>query len=316
MTFKHKINTAGLVAILFLLFLLLSFGSEYGNLVQLKENSEEQHLQQMQTLNRTVYGALVQKSDKKLARVTQEIRQDLLEAYDGNWEQFNYDYDNISEESELVQILNKHINSIENKYLRDVESDANDMFVLTETQIAADGSADCAAEEGEARIFENEIPKHFNPNLASQAFRQLLDKGDEIFWQFRNLANAEEPEIAIMKLDDVLDLPWDKLNDYEFLVAGYIDERADITGQNLVTGTGHRAETRRLIIVQGFNLYEQLQEHHRREINSITLSHHKSTVLIDQMQRGLVYRIGVVLLIAISNTVLIAFYSDGQKEGD
>lgn len=213
----------------------------------------------IEQLNRSIYRNLEREAQVKVDRLAREIREKLLFEYGDNLEQFKIDYDNPSEDTVLITVIDEVIHHSDNRFFH-IENDANDMFATSMHGVILDKSGDCSA-LGDNRKFENEIPMHFNPYLAEQAIDGLRSGETGLFWQFPTHEDSVL-ELDRMMIDVALRLSPERLRDYEFLVAGYIDRYNDLLGQKDVSATGFRQDNRKVIIVQGFNLYDHIQEEH------------------------------------------------------
>ena len=151
-----------------------------------------------------------------------------------------------------------------------VNSNANDMFVMSNTAIISDFSTDCSS-TGATRTFALEYPKHFNQTLAKLAIPAILTNDNvDVFWQFTNHNNLKKPIVTTMDVSKLFDTDnLANLKDFEFLTWSTIDEHADITGTTDVSLMGQRQLSKKLFIVQGFNLYEQISQNYYKNFQEL-----------------------------------------------
>lgn len=263
----------------------------------------------------TIYNSLHEKAQNKTDRLSQEIKDGLLEEYNGDYDLFIFDYTEPQDNSILVNVIDDVISSPENKYFRNVVSDANDMFVASNIGIVSDRSQDCSV-YGITRDFEQEISMHFNKYLATQAIDAMLEgRTAGVFWQFRNFRGLDYPEVKIMNIDTLLQLPLEELKDYEFLVVSYIDDGEDMLGNSYVAANGQQQDNYRLIVVQGFNIYEQITEtRYNESFIRLTKEKESQIKLMEEYRRGLLIKIVLSNILLIMTFITIATLLNRSEE--
>lgn len=186
-----------------------------------------------------------------------------------------------------------------------MENDSNDMFVATENGIALDKSGDCSVKFGFVRNFAEEISMHHNKILAEQAIEGMLGGKDNLFWRFRNSEKSNK-DIGLKKMDlnTVLSLSPDEMKDYEFLAVSYIDRYKDITGIDDVTSTGHKQNTRKLMVVQGFNLSDQIQVEFKDSYARIEKDREVQLSVLAENRRAI-----VIELVVLMGSIFISFFA-------
>lgn len=161
----------------------------------------------------------------------------------------------------LVEILG---NSIQSSWLNNVKTDSNDPFIMTREGIASDFSKDCASDT-RTRSFGKEIMLHYNKLLAKDAIVNLLlvnENNPLIGWQFSTPKNPDfsTNEFSEKELKNLyFKYGLSSLKSFEFLSAAYIENNQDLLGNPIVSNSGILNQNYQLIVVQGFNLVEQLE---------------------------------------------------------
>lgn len=262
-------------------------------------------------LTKELYNALKRESQDKVDRVAKEIRAELLEKYNSNLGQFAKDYEYPVEGTILVDTIDKKIHSEENRFFH-IESDANDMFVMSDRGIVSDKSQECA-KFGITRDFKQETSMHYNRILANEAIKSILAKDNkDVFWQFRK---ADKILLTEMDIDKVLNLSVDELKSYEFLSVAYIDRYNDILGVPDVTTTGYKKDNKKLIVVQGFSLYEHIQQDFKSGYVTIDKNTETQLKVVAESRRGLTVELFLTLAIIFTSLFSIASLQNSFKKG-
>jgi hypothetical protein len=198
---------------------------------------------------------------------------DITKTYGNDKNRLKHDLENISNttyDNPLVHILAKDIN---NKYMYDIKSDSNDIFILTKNAgIISDPSVSTSSSD-RPRSLEAETGSHYNKELANQAFSAIVNQSRRvnnpvIFWQFFAPDNNNQKKISTMSLSGLKDTFTSQngdlmsLDSYEFLVPRYIFFDSDLLGDKLVNDRGVRQDIYQIVLVQGFNVTEVIQQTH------------------------------------------------------
>lgn len=160
--------------------------------------------------------------------------------------------------------------NIKGSWMFGIKNDNNDAFVATRTGIVMDLSMNCAPDMI-PRTWEAEYQMHYNKDLALDAVRLLNDKSDKIiFWEFLPPNDPDHYMMPCASTDELKKLfvkeGIDGLRNIEFLAPAYITEDGDIYGVDDIGTRGERVQNHKIIVVQGFNLYEQLQSRHGADL--------------------------------------------------
>ena len=303
---KEKQSGAVIVIITVLLSVLgFVFYSEYEDTKIERVKIIEKAKQDEANLNKTIYSALKSEAEVKTMKVANEIRNQLIDEYGNDNERFTRDYNDMGGTDEITTISHDIITNKYNRYFH-VETDSNDFFLLDKEKVRVDGSGECAVEEDIVRFFENEIPNHFNRQLATQAFEEIAKARKlDLFWQYRTIKNEKVEITDIKDIDKVLSLPLEKLRTYEFLTYVHIDKDKDLMGNAYVTPSGKiDNDANRLVLVLGFNLYEQAQDRFKSGYDLIQHETEKELELLEVKQRNL-----AVKVISIMGLVFVSFFS-------
>jgi len=215
----------------------------------------------------TIYKAGVKLDEEVIPSVVSAIDK----SYGENIDRLTYDlqnFSNVEYDNPLIHIL---AGQIQGKYMYDIKSDSNDIFVMTKKDGVITDPSLASSSPDRPRSLEMEAQSHYNANLARQAFYAIINQSRKavdpiIFWQFFNPTLTTQEQIEIMSLSN-LKTVFEKnngnlasLESYEFLVPRYIFFDRDLLGNQLVDDRGRRQDIHQLILVQGFNVYEIIQK--------------------------------------------------------
>ena len=310
-----QIATIGMIILSLLIVVFFLFHQEYEYTYKREQRVIASTKLAENELNKSVYNALKRDAQEKTDRVALEIRQKLISNYGGNLDGFGEEYDNPTDDSILVKTIDSVINSDENRFFY-VESDANDMFALSTKRIVADQSSDCSTEDGNSRILEDEIPNHHNPYLAKQSIDGLIKGSDShLFWRYRNTTQSADIGLKEMDIDKVLELSLSQLKDYEFLTVSYIDKYGDILGVKDVSLIGTKNETKKLMIVQGFNLYEQIEKEFKSSYIRIYKNEKMQLAIIEESRREIATKLFVMVFLVLVSFISMAMVQDIYIKG-
>jgi hypothetical protein len=204
------------------------------------------------------------KENKEKAKMQAEYVRDrienrLLDSYKGNMDQLKEDL-NSNNDNLAYRIMNEEITG---KYLN-INNDNNDMFIATNKKVIVDKSINCAVGKL-TRSWDEEVSLHSNKNLASNSIKLLVNKSTvELFWQFLPSEIKLDHEINYPNIDELKTIfkryGIDGLKPYEFLAAAYIKQDSDIFNVPDVNLHGIKNDNDKLIVVQGFSLYDTIQK--------------------------------------------------------
>jgi hypothetical protein len=208
--------------------------------------------------------------------VKENIHKDLLDVYGTDSINMKKDMDSISigSTSTFLQIVN---NDIKGKYINK-NSDSNDMFVIgkwiksnvngiPEGAIIADPSFDCS-KNGQIRTLDIEIAGQYNKELAKNGLVNIINQNtnDPIVWEYLTPTNPNHKMITTQGLTGIksifMDEGIDGLATYEVINPSYLLSDKDIFLTNDIDLTGNKVDNYKIIVVQGFNIYDAITTNH------------------------------------------------------
>lgn len=260
-----------------------------------------------------------------------EISKDILRKYpDMSQLQYQLDFPDKVDNPAYEQIFKDNIRG---KYLFNIENDNNDPFVASRNGILMDLSLNCSNVDDELRTWNKEIEAQYNKTLAQAAVTLILNKGKGmIYWEY---LPSNDPNHYVITYPSTRELQilyqkegLDGLRNIEFLAPAYITEAGDIFGVDDIGKLGSMNANHKLIVIQGFNLYDQLTTRHAADLSEFD---QKREMIHMEMQHTMVLRtftvvgssalllIVVVCLMIFNNRV---FHEEGfcpcekNKEGE
>ena len=216
-----------------------------------------------------------QKATIQADQIRDNIDKDICNEYKDKFDLLKKDMDSVQPgaDNPFLRILYNNTNG---KYLNTV-SDANDAFVIAKWiegegdvpkgAIIADSSLDCLVQD-KLKTYNVEIGLHYNKELALEALTKINNQETKeiVFWEYKTPANANHKKITSMNLDELKEVFMSEglegLKTYEILNASYLASDKDIFNTNDVDYTGNAVDNYKIIIVQGFNLYDALIVNH------------------------------------------------------
>jgi len=208
--------------------------------------------------------SLIQENENKARIQTDNVRDrvesNLLSKYANNLDQLKLDLEPSQNNNPALDIMNE---AISDKYLN-VENDSNDMFIATNKGVLVDKSINCSIGKL-TRTWEEEIPLHAEPQLATQVIKLLLQQSNTLkVWQFEPHTDPLHIHMQQSSMEDVKKVYTKEgikgLEKYEFLTASYIKKDRDIFGELDVNHKGLKNDNYKLIIVQGFNVVDLINK--------------------------------------------------------
>lgn len=189
------------------------------------------------------------------ARITKDIEEDLRSL---DMLKLREDFDNGVINADVYEIIEKHIRGVS---LNDINNYKNGIIVMTQNGVLEDYNYERATSQ-KVRNWESEIDKSWNKKLEQDAINKILNHAsDKLIATEKNDLGKDHIKIDEMTKNNLkkvfMEEGMDGLRNYQFKVASYITETGDIFGQeDIVHGIRH--DTHKIIVVQEFNLYDQL----------------------------------------------------------
>ena len=267
----RKIKLGSWMATMGLLIVLFTASFTYCNYTDIMTQKEQQETQ-IQSLKeiqwdfiKTALNQSYVLSKGQSNNVAYNIREELLKEYP-DLEKLREDMDSKSPNTKYSKILN---NNIRDKFLT-LDTDYNDMFIMTSEGIQADKSVISSSEDGKLREWGTEKAITFNTELGLDAKRKLLEGNHNyVFWEVPR-DGSPKSNIKQVDLDELKEIFMeegvDGIKNFVFLVPSHINPKADIFNTPLVNNLGQKQETKQLIIIQEFSIYDQLKANYNVEM--------------------------------------------------
>lgn len=303
---KNQFKTS--IFMTFLIFILLAAGLSVAvySIQTIRQNridSEWNYIQSVLSENED-------KAQIEADDVKDNIVEDVTNLYT-NKDQLKYDMDNMTVNNKLSLILDQNING---KYLN-VQNDNNDIFVISTWQkndnidlpgkIIYDKSINCMS-MGEIRTFDVELANHYNYDLGHDAIKRILaqDKDKPIFWEYLKNTNPNHIKLSNGSMEGLKQVfiseGIEGLKGYEILTQSNILNDQDLLGNPKVQNDGiYNENSRQIIIVQGFSLYDALMTRHQGRIVDIEKTYELN------LKIAFIVSISLILLIIVIFTSVI-----------
>lgn len=248
------------------------------------------------------------------------VSKDLLQKYpDMAQLQYQLDFPDKVDNPAYEQIFK---DGIRNKYLFNIENDNNDPFVASRKGILMDLSINCSTQYGVSRVWDSEVAGHYNKPLARMAISEILAKNKGIiFWEYLPSSNPNHYIMTSPSIEELQALyereGIDGLKTVEFLAPAYITEAGDIFGVEDIGKLGTMNANHKIIVVQGFNLYDQITTRHA---GTLSLFDQKREITHMQMVHTMVLRtftvVGTSAILIIVAIFLMVFNNRMFHEKD
>ena len=247
-----------------------------------------------------IYVCLEQLKDSANIQVTdiaKNIEKDLLES---DLDQLKEDLDNGVENKELNDIL---FNNINGKSLNGINNRRNGIMVMSTDCIIEDFNL--RRSDSKNRTFEQEIENAYNKELADDGIDKIINRTNHtIAFEPYNMISGEHIKISELNYNTLKKVymkeGFEGLRNYQICVPYYITDVGDIFGEPDIKH-GVRQTNHKIIIIQEFNLYDQIEENYKSlfvEDRSTQISN-TFTSLINAM-----YIFGIVLVISVAAILL------------
>lgn len=267
----------------FLVVILLAFNTfAFYSFVQMVKNMQKENEWNyiVSVINENQEKATIQAEYLK-----EEIVDDITNTYKNKNDELKYDLDNFNTKNDLSKIFD---NRLKGKYLN-IDNDNNDLFILDTFSISNnidlkgkvlyDKSVNCSS-EGEIRDFSRELSQHYNYELGYNALNRILqsNKSKPIFWEYLKSNNPNHIQLTDCSLEGLKEIYMTEdingLKTYEILTPVYIQDKTDILGNNKISSNGvYNAESKQIVIIQGFNIVNALETNHKVDITSMQKSY-------------------------------------------
>lgn len=293
-------------AICFLIIIMLSALLLYMHLVDVIKNNRESDIQNFkdQTFER-IYSELeilrLQSFDSA-EYVAKSIEND-LRSHD--LEQMKSDMDTGDINQEMYEVISKHIRGVT---LNGVDNYKNGILVATKSGIVEDFNYERATKEGQIRTWDTEVENAYNDALQQDAVNKLMIHSNRRIiatekFNYSSNTHIKISEMTKSNLKKVFDREGlDGLRNYQICAPAYITEHGDIFGKEDII-RGIKQDNHKLIIIQEFNLYDQILE------LSPDIFEMDGTIAKIQYEYSIILDIIYILgLFIVASVVILLFY--------
>ena len=205
-------------------------------------------------------------AEKEVIEVSKHIEEDILSLSPEQLLKLEEDMYNDVLNNDLQEILNS---SIKNHALNNIKNHMNSIVVMTTDGFIEDFNYYRVSEESDTNIrsWQTAIENSYNPELEQDAFDKLLKRSSGIIAleSYNLLKHDNHIKINELTYDSLLNVfleeGIDGMKNYQIFVPYYITDFGDIFGKpDIVHGT--KFDNNKLIVVQEFNLYDQIMNRH------------------------------------------------------
>ena len=206
--------------------------------------------------------------------------------------------------------------TIRDMYLHNIQDDDNDMFVCDKNGILMDLSLSTAS-DSYPNNWDSFYERNVNPELAKEAVNMIFTQSSNmIFWVsypfMDNDDDANLPHVSsVPSIKEVhrlyMENGIESLKYIQFLAPAYITATGDIFGVDDIDFRGIKTNNHKIVVVQTFNLYEQLMSRHARELERFNVFREKtvSERKIALVEHALYIIIVVILIIVLSYFMML-----------
>lgn len=230
-----------------------------------------------------------------IATASQDIEKDIR---DMDLDTLKTDLDNGEYPDELVNVFKKHLQDLN---LNGIDNGKNNTLVLSNDHIILNYSYYAYPNNAEdSTLFSSIVMDGYNPELNQNALDHIYKQDNNVICI--EVSQCENPNH--IKITDSSKESFKKVfmeegiegfKNYQFLVPIYITETGDVFGQNDIVNGERKDYNHKFIIIQEFNLYDQInlfsESFDNDELNNLINSHNK---LIERM-----YIFGIIFIILL-----------------
>lgn len=232
--------------------------------------------------------------------VAQAIEEDLNEL---NLEELKHDLDNGEINIEMHEVIQDNIRGVA---LNNIKNYKNGIVVMTANGVLEDPNYERASNNN-IRIWDDEIKKAWNKELERDSIQKILVHSNSLIAMekinYLGKNHTKISEITKSELKKIYKKEGiEGLRNYQFKASAYITETGDIFGQDDIVH-GVKQSNHKLIIVQEFNLYDQLKK------MSPDLFETEEHILYIQQDCSITISIMYIMgLFYVASTVVLLFY--------
>lgn len=265
---------------------------------------------------------ILRKQSYDIAKSTATAIENELREKDLN--QIKMDMDSGKLNADLYDVI---CDNIHGKCLNGVSNYRNGIVVMTQNGIFEDFSYERASDTNTIRTWESEVKSSYNKELEEDAIHKILTHSNSIIATERiNRIKSNKDKILHEKISeatfDTLKGVYMKegiegLKNYQFKTPAYITETGDIFGQEDIV-QGVKKYNHKIIIVQEFNLYDQLMAfddgsfYSKEDVQQIQERFSVTTVTLYIL--GLFYVVGIIALLFYFSGIYNRFIDNNQLD--
>ena len=244
-------------------------------------------------------------AEKEVTEVSKEIEEDILDLSPEQLNELELDMSNDVLNGHLHDILNSNI---KNKNLNGIKNHMNGIVVMTTDGFIEDFNYYRATESSDSNVrqWQLAIDKSYNIELENDAINKLLNRNSGIIALESYNLTKNENHIKINELtyESLLEVFLSEgingLRNYQIFVPYYITDFGDIFGVPDISH-GTKLDNNKLIVVQEFNLYDQIMHRHNDLFNDDQI---KNVIArYDEVLR-LMYIFGISLIMSVIGLIL------------
>lgn len=266
-----------------------------------KETTESFKEEQFNVIWSSLHSLLLQ-SEKEVSSISFKIESDILNLPEERLSQLQYDLTNDIHNNDLHQIL---MENIEFHNLNNIANHRNGIVVMSTKGYIEDFNYRRAKvfshdETNSFRNWQDSIDKSYNSSLEKNAIEKLLNRTSGIIAleSYDLTKNEDHIQIKEMTYDSLLQVflkeGMEGLRNYQIFVPYYITDFGDIFGTPDIL-QGIKVENNKIIIIQEFNLYDQITNNNSMINNDhIENINKRSSELL-----GWIYLTGLLLIAAV-----------------
>lgn len=305
-------NKCKKISLLILAVLILFTGSMVGYAynVNLIRNIQNENTIRMKTdeFNKIYLFLMIcrDKANENIRSISTSIEKDIKEKYpDLSVLKDELQTDNYKS---IYPIISENV---KDKFFGGVENGNNDIFVTTLTNIIVDFSYNNSTivsdkDQSKLRTWDDIISTQYNKEMAEYAKNQIINKSrDLIIWERTKSSNPDHIKISEPTYENLLKVYLnegiDGLKNYTSLVPSYITDNGDIFDNSDFKEGGVRLQNYKLIIIQEFNIYDQIKQNYPELFND-SIGEKLSN---DNTAMSHIYILGIVLSISYISTIIL-----------
>ena len=244
---------------------------------------------------------LKKQADSNAKTVATFIEKDLMQQ---DLDKMKAEMDKGNFSDEMCDIFQKYSQGIS---LNGIDNRKNGIVIMTQEGVVEDFSYERASDK-KLRTWNEEIKRSWNKELEKDAIDKILNHTTHSIIAMEKTNKGEKDHIKVSELtkETLKEIYYkegiDGLKNYQFKCAAYITENGDIFAQEDFTH-GVKNDNHKLIIVQEFNLYDQIYNVSDDLLNvedHINNSVYKSSHILN-----MIYILGVFF---VTNIIILIFY--------